>query len=222
MDIKTYEIIVEYDDTTGMLRNSFVNQPAVEINKFTFSKQKEEIKLVFDKQGNNQCFMSVSILADTPIRRTIKGEDDFNVVFSKDSVRRIANKLAMDGRGNEVSWQHTNSIISNVYLVEQFIIEEGRVTSPIFKDVPEGSLIQTYWVKDTAMYDKLANDPDFGGFSIEIEAKIKEIMFSKTSPVTDESIVGDIHSILNEESLSDDEKYTKIDDIVKNTKHFNN
>jgi len=54
-----------------MIRNSFVYQPAVEIEKFAFSKE----MMVFNQGISNQCFMSVSILADTPIpRKSSNGE----------------------------------------------------------------------------------------------------------------------------------------------------
>ena len=211
-DIITYEIVVDYeDDTTRMVRNSFVADPAVEINKFTFSKPKEPIKLIFNNDDNNQSFMSVSILADTPIPRIDENGEPFNVVFTKDTVRKIANKLSMEGRGNEVSWQHTDQIIDGVYLVEQFIFEKNRVYSPVFKDIPEGSLIQTYWVKDKDLFNKLANDVNFGGFSIEIEAKIREMAFTQ---VKEENLLEDIYSILNNETLLKDQKYDRIKEIV--------
>jgi len=154
-----------------------------------------------------QCFMSVSILADTPIPRVDKMGKPFNVVFTKDVIRVIANKLAMEGRGNEVSWQHTDQIIKGVYLVEQFISEKDRVYSPLF-NIPEGSLVQTYWVKDKKLYEQLSNDPKFQGFSIEIEARIEEA-FNFSFSIEDE-----IKNILLSD-LSDDEKYDRIAPLLK-------
>jgi hypothetical protein len=207
-DMKTYNIVIDYDnDDERMIRNSFVEQPAVEIEKFAFSKD----MMKFNKDEKRQCFMSVSILADTPIPRMTKDGKPFNVVFTKEVIRVIANKLVMENRMNEVSWQHSNQMIEGVYLVEQFISEKDRVYSPKF-NVPEGSLIQTYWVKDKNMYEKLSNDSSFQGFSIEIEATIEEAFGMDFS---EEVITDSIKDILFSD-LSDDEKYDKINDILKN------
>ena len=206
-NIKTFEIVVDYEGDEKMLRNSFVYQPAVEIEKFAFSKEEQKEMLIFNKDDNRQCFMSVSILADTPIPRIDRETGEkYNVVFTKETIRVIANKLALEGNQNEVSWQHTDQIIDGVYLVEQFISEKDRVYSPKF-NVPDGSLIQTYWVKDRKLYDKLANDKSFEGFSIEIEARIKEAF----SSINDEEwVVEEIEKLLFNNDIDDDEKYEKI------------
>ena len=210
-EIPVYNIVIDYDaDDERMLRNSFVYQPAVEVEKFAFSKEEKIEMLKFNMDDKRQCFMSVSILADTPIPRVDKDGNQFNVVFTKDVIRIIANKLAMENRLNEVSWQHTDQIIDGVYLVEQFISEKDRVYSPKF-NVPEGSLIQTYWVKDKKMYERLANDPSFEGFSIEIEARIEETF---SSNFTEEDRVNIIKDILFSDE-SDDDKIDKIEAILK-------
>tara|TARA_R110000803_G_scaffold150192_1_gene215597 strand:+ start:745 stop:1389 length:645 start_codon:yes stop_codon:yes gene_type:complete len=211
-EVKTYNIVVDYDTDTRMMRNSFVDMPAVEIERFAFSKMNNEM-MVFNADKNNQCFMSVSILANTPIPRINEDGEPFNVVFTKDVIRVIANKLSIEGKMNEVSWQHTNQILDGVYLVEQFISEKGRVYSPLF-DVPEGSLIQTYFVKDKKVYDQLINDENFKGFSIEIEAGIQEA-FTKSIP-DDERVYEAVEKILFDCDLTDDEKYSQIEDILKN------
>jgi len=210
-DIVTYNIVVDYDnDNERMMRNSFVNQPAVEIEKFAFNAE----VLNFNKDESKQCFMSVSILADTPIVRKGKDGELFNVVFTKEVIRVIANKLAMEGKGNEISWQHTSEIIKDVYLVEQFISEKDRVYSPKF-NVPEGSLIQTYWVKDKKLYDTLANDKSFQGFSIELEARIQEAFSSSFTTDNEEVKYDKINDILFSDK-SDDEKYDEIKNILEN------
>jgi len=208
--IKTFNIIVDYDTDGEMIRNSFVYQPAVEIEKFAFSKE----MMVFNQGISNQCFMSVSILADTPIPRKSSNGEKFNVVFTKEMVRVIMNKLAMNGKLNEVSWQHSVQMIEGVYLVEQFISEKDRVYSPKF-NVPEGSLIQTYWVKDKKMYDKLSADKSFQGFSIEIEASIQEVFTTSFSSMYElNKDASDIDVILNDETLLDDVKFEKIKQIL--------
>ena len=212
-DIKIYEILVKIDDeNTGMLRNSFVDYPAVEYEKINFSKDK--VKITFSEDKSEQKFMSVSMLADTPIPRIneMTGEV-YGVVFSKDTIKTIVNKLVMENKINEVSFQHTNKLIEGVYLVEHFFVEEGRVETPLFQGVPDGSWITTYWVKDTEQYNELVADESFNGFSIELNAQLEE-MFSSQVEEEIEKVYDDIVSILESES-TDEEKESKLKDLLK-------
>ena len=206
---KIFNVHTEYDDDNkGYFTNSFVDSPAVELTYFTnFSKQ-EMKKMFFSAPGKSQCFMSVSILADTPIKRIDERGNLFYVNFPKEEVRKLNNKFFMNGDIHAVNYNHdSNAKLSGVYLVESFIKENGRIESPVFKDIPDGSLIQTYFVKDKKMYDKLLNDENFNGFSIEIECGIVE-QFKTILP---ENLIKDI--AFNSE-LSEDEKIKKIKYIL--------
>lgn len=87
----------------------------------------------------------------------------------------------MEGNLNEITFQHDDTQpIEGVYLVEHFFVEKDRVECPAFSNVPEGSWITTYWVKDKAQYNELLNNEEFNGFSIEIAARFEE-EFSKAS-----------------------------------------
>lgn len=217
-DILVYNIVVEYDDETGMIRNSFVRNPAVEYTKFAFGK--EEDNFYFDKNDVEQKFMSVSILADTPILRRSKTGEEFYVVFSKETIKKIVNKLVMQNKINEVSFQHNEEqIIDGVYLVEHFFSEKGRVESPIFSSVPDGSWITTYWVKDREKYDNLLSNPNFNGFSIEINAKIEEVFSSVFDSIIDEeTALTEIKDITFNIHTSDQEKEAQIKKVLNKLK----
>jgi hypothetical protein len=206
-----FEMIVDYDDQTGMIRNSFVENPAVEYERYAFSKV-DNFK--FKQDDSEQKFISVSILADTPILRRNDEGEEFYVVFSKETIKKIVNKFVMENLINQVSFQHNdNEIIDGVYLVEHFIIDKGRVESPLFKDAPQGSWITTYWVKDKEQYEALKANPQFKGFSIEINAKIQEAF---SAIVNEEKILNDIKDIAFNEMLSDSEKEAEIKKVLNN------
>lgn len=212
-DILVYNIVIEYDDETGMIRNSFVRNPAVEYERFAFSKVDN---LYFDKNDVEQKFMSVSILADTPILRRSKEGKEFYVVFSKETIKKIVNKLVMQNKINEVSFQHNEEqIIDEVYLVEHFFSEKGRVESPLFSNVPNGSWITTYWVKDKEKYNNLLSNPNFNGFSIEINAKIEEVFSSVfNSIIGEETALTEIKDITFNIHTSDEEKEAQIKKVL--------
>lgn len=204
-----FDIIVEYDDETGMLRNSFVQNPAVEYERFAFSKLDE-----FKFEGNDieQKFMSVSLLANTPIlRKNDKGEE-FYVKFPKETIKKIVNKLVMQNKINEISFQHNeNQIIEGVYLVEHFFSEKGRVESPLFSSVPDGSWITTYWVENKDQYLELKNNPEFRGFSIELNAKIQEAF---SAVLEEEMIEKKIREIVFDKSLDENTKKEFIRNLI--------
>jgi len=210
-DIKIYEIKVDMmDEDTGMLRNSFVDHPAVEYTKLDFNKQETKTKTISFSQDSEQKFMSVSMVADTPIPRmdNFSGEV-YGIVFTKESIRNIVNKFVMDGNINEVSFQHTEQLIDGVYLVEHFITKEGVVEAPAFKDLPYGSWVTTYYVPDTQLYNKLKADESFNGFSIEISATLDE-MFSS---VEEDKLYDEINDVLKSD-MTDEDKESKIKDIL--------
>lgn len=171
-------VIKEDEEDSGMIRNSLVYSPAVRQELFKFSADFKQKKLMFEASEKEQIFTSISILADTPIARMSEDGREFDVVFSKDVIRKIRNKLIKDGKANELTLNHDDSqVVEGVYLVETYILNHDRLKSELFKDAPEGSLVTSYWVEDKATYDKLAADDRFGGFSIELSAMLQH-MFS--------------------------------------------
>ena len=212
-EIKIYQIEIDYEnDDLGMMRNSFVEMPAVEYTKLDFAKQSKQKQIIsFAADSSEQRFMSVSMVADTPIPRI----DDFTgelfgIEFSKDTIKKIVNKFVMEGNTNEVSFQHTDTIIDGVYLVEHFITRKGVVEATAFKDLPEGSWITTYWVKDKAQYEALKADESFNGFSIEISANLEE-MYSMSSY---DAVYDAIEVVVNS-GKSDEEIEAEIKELLK-------
>lgn len=212
--MKNYNIIIDLEDEETLIhRNSFVEYPAVEYTKMAFSKD----SMIFNADKSQQKFMSVSILADTPIPRLNKQTgEEYTVTFTKQSIINALNKWMKMGKQNEISWQHSNEIITGVYMVESFIVNKGRVESPAFANIPDGSLIQTYWVEDKEQYDALLNDPLFGGFSVEISAKVEEAFAMDFDAIHKEEKIKEI--IFNEE-ITDEEKYDKIKEIITPIQH---
>jgi hypothetical protein len=209
--IPVFEIVINEDDeTTGMLKNSFVANPAVQIERIAFSKT-EPRRMVFAHPSNSQCFMSVSILCDVPIIRRDDNGKEFFVVFKKDTIRKINNKLFKENKIHEVTMYHDDSKkVDGVYLVESFISDKKRVYSPMF-DVPDGSLIQTYYVEDATKYEELLNDENFNGYSIEINASIQEMFSFAVNEAVKES---KIKEIVFHETMSDKEKEIAIKSLL--------
>lgn len=212
--VPIFEIIIdENNEESGMIRNSGVENPAVDIEYFAFGKENEN--MIFSKDEKEQVFTSVSILADTPILRKGPNGEPFYVVFSKDVIRKIRNKLVKDGKTNEFSLYHDEKEIQEgIYMVESYIVDSKRVESKLF-DVPDGSFVTSYWVEDKEMYEKLLADEKFKGFSIELNSQIQQ-MFSQSfeDMYSEEKKVDRIKDIAFSEDLSDKEKEEKIKKLL--------
>lgn len=211
-----FEIVIEDDvEDSGFIRNSLVQSPAVNVERLAFSEEEAE-KLIFSKNEKEQIFTSVSILADTPIKRKTKDGQIFYVVFTKDVIRKIRNKMVKEGKTNELSLYHDDSEIikDGVYMVENVILNKGRIESPLFK-VPDGSLLTSYWVEDLNHYNELLNDEKFKGFSIEINARIQQIFSNSFESLYSKEIQRQqVNEILFSKELSEEQKRKKIQKVL--------
>jgi hypothetical protein len=213
MEPRVYKIKVNEDDqVTGFIRNSFVELPSVEYEYYAFDENNGIMK--FQSDDTSQSFMGVSILADTPIPRLTDKGELYYVVFDKDTIRTILNKLVIEDKDNEVSLYHDASKqLDGVYMVERFQVEKGRVETPKFPNIPDGSLITTYYVKDKEKYHQLLNDEKFRGFSIEIKSKVELMFESSFQKMQEEIILNNIKTILASD-LSDNDKEIKIKNLI--------
>lgn len=218
LDAPVYRVVVNYDDETGILRNSMVKYPAVEVERLCFSNT--PTKLEFSSDDSDQKFISVSMKADTPIERKTKSGEKYYVVFTKEDINMIVNKFSKEMKFHEMDWQHdADEMVGGIYMTGHFKTRKGVVECPAF-DVPDGSWVTEYWVEDKDRYESLANDPDFNGFSIEINAHLEEMVFSQFEQefqrVEDKitQTYNKIKQVLNDERISDTGKYNRIKNLL--------
>lgn len=218
LDAPVYRVVVDYEDETGILRNSMVKYPAVEVEKLCFDNK--PTKLDFSSSSSDQKFISVSMKADTPIERKTKSGEKYYVVFTKEDIDIIVNKFSKEMKFHEMDWQHdSDEMVGGIYMTGHFKTRNGLIECPAF-DVPEGSWITEYWVEDKDQYEAFANDPDFNGFSIEIEARLEEMVYSKFADefrqVEDAITIvyNKIKKVLNDDRVSDTGKYNRIKNLL--------
>jgi hypothetical protein len=177
------------DENFGMSANSFVANPAVQFEKFTYSKVEDKL---FYAKDEEQIFFGVSILADVPIPQKLKNGEIVDTIFTKEEIKLIGKKNSIYGNDAVLNYNHNDdNPIEGVYLIEKFFLDKGRIESPIFNDVTDGSLMTSYFVPDKEQFLKFKNDPNFNGFSIEINTYLEEVeqemdfSFSKEDGLSD-------------------------------------
>ena len=164
-NIPTYSALIS-DDNEGILVISLVDAPATETNWMCF-KEQENIKFSIVNEDEH-ILAGVVMVADKPIYRIAPDGSEFYIVFSKDVIKRMAEKMLSDNTFNNIDIQHDGNIIPHdkVKLVELFIADEAKGIKPNYLDVPDGSLLANYKIYDEQLW-QMAKSGELNGFSLE-------------------------------------------------------
>lgn len=164
-DLDIYEARVE-EDNDGIFAISLVEYPAVESNFMCFKDNKELVK--FAVQDSEEHLISgVIMLADSLIYRR-NGDYEYWITYSKDTIKKMAQKMLSDGTFNNIDLQHDGKYIPGVSLVELYIKDENKGLNPNFvSEIPDGSLMGTFHVEDDELWDEIKNGDALKGFSLE-------------------------------------------------------
>lgn len=164
-NIPTYSALIS-DDNEGILVISLVDAPATETNWMCF-KEQDNIKFSIVNEDEH-ILAGVVMVADKPIYRIAPDGTEFYIVFSKDVIKRMAEKMLSDNTFNNIDIQHDGNIIPHdkVKLVELFIADEAKGIKPNYLDVPDGSLLANYKIYDEQLW-QMAKSGELNGFSLE-------------------------------------------------------
>ena len=164
-NIPTYSALIS-DDNEGILVISLVDAPATETNWMCF-KEQDNIKFSIVNEDEH-ILAGVVMVADKPIYRIAPDGAEYYIVFSKDVIKRMAEKMLDDNTFNNIDIQHDGNIIprDKVKLVELFIADEAKGIKPNYLDVPDGSLLANYKIYDDELWD-MAKSGVLNGFSLE-------------------------------------------------------
>lgn len=108
------------------------------------------------------------MLADVPIYRSGPGAGHY-VVFSSDTIKRVALKFFKKGFQQNVNLEHDKEqTVANVTMFESWIVDPKRGVQPMvgFEDVPAGSWFGSFKVENNDVWQKIQNG-EVKGFSVE-------------------------------------------------------
>lgn len=209
-----YEVTAK--DDFEMVCVSIVDDPAVESDFITFSKDKgKERKNIQNfrlEDGEERNILGVAIRADYPIYRYDEEEGDYYITFRRDAIKEIVKQYSKDGFFNQVSLQHNGKRVDGVVMVEMFIkdIEKG-INPRGFERIEDGSLFVCYHVENAELWNEIKTSGELNGFSIEIFTSMTP---TREEPPTLEELV--------ETLLSDQKKKfsvtTDLNDALNNNK----
>lgn len=196
MNKKVFYISIDDSEELGMYSVSLVDFPAVETSFLCFNEDKP--KQLFFSKPDERIITGVALRADLPIYRVNpKTGEEYWVVFTKDTIKKMIARYSKQGMMNNVDLQHDGNLVSGVYMVESFIINDERGIRPKeFSDIEDGSWIVSYFVEDEALWEQIKNGNDLNGFSISCMANLTEKL-SEQKPEEQDEIGKLIDEILN-------------------------
>ena len=168
----------------GIFDISLVENPAVKRDFVLFNQD----KMNFSVQDEEKRIISgVVMLADVPIYRKSPSVGEYYIVFTRETIEVMVEKMSLEGKLNNITLNHNGELVDGVTLVELFIKDSSKGLNPTYlPDVTEGSLIASYKVENENVWN-LIKAGEIKGFSLSG-------LFS-TIPALDEP--SDLDSILD-------------------------
>ncbi len=185
MELPIYELMINEDiqDDAEVSFIALVDRPAIQKNWNAF---KENVKFQIISE-DKRIISGPVMLADSPIYRNDSINGEYYVVFSKDTIFKIAQKFFKKGYQANVNLMHdSEQQVSGVTMFESFISDKDRGILPMkgFEDAPDGSWFGSFKVEDDAVW-QMIKEGKVKGFSVEgvfeySKAKTKEAQLLET------------------------------------------
>lgn len=167
MELPIYELMINEDmqDDAEVSFIALVDKPAIQKNWNAF---KENVKFQIVSE-DKRIISGPVMLADVPIYRNDAINGEYYVVFTKDTIFKIAQKFFKKGYQANVNLMHdSNQQVEGVTMFESFISDVDRGILPMkgFEDAPDGSWFGSFKVEDDKVWEMI-KEGKFKGFSVE-------------------------------------------------------
>ena len=176
-NLPVFDALVD-EEGTGIFCVSLVTNPATDVNFVYFDKDKQIEKFAVADNAEH-IVAGVIMLANSPIYRRTPDGFEYYINFSTDVLKEMAEKMIYDNVGSSINIQHQDGTnVEGVNLQQLFIIDRKNGVNPeFFKEVPDGSLIGYYKVRNQEVWDMIING-DVLSFSLEGFFNVNEEAFS--------------------------------------------
>lgn len=157
-----FELLID-DDETLVNAVSLVENPAIESDFIFFSKDSEQILFA---NNDKQEILGAALIPDTKIFRRDKSGYEYEVFFTKETVRKIAQKYFKEGFQHNLNLHHS-SIPAHSFIFQSYITDKAKgIYPPKEIAVPDGSWIVGVKIENSDVWKKVKSG-EVKGFSIE-------------------------------------------------------
>lgn len=155
------------DDFDGITAISLVDDPAVESFFTAYDKNKQPMMYSVEDKVQKRV-LGVVMRADYPIYRSDENMGEFYIKYSKDTIRKMAQRMFMFGTENNVNLDHCHDCwVSGVKCEEVFIKDSEKGIDPKgYEDISDGSMFATFKIDDDSIWDMIMAGK-YQGFSLE-------------------------------------------------------
>lgn len=162
-DLETIELFIDDEDQSGIEAISLVEFPAIEENFVALSKHKIELKTM---DAEKRLVVGLALVPDKKIYRN-NGGFEYNITFSKDTVRKAAEKYLKSLKIHNATIEHEMEV-DGVYLTESWIVEDVQKDKTALYDLnaPEGAWAVAMRIENDEVWEDVKAGK-YLGFSIE-------------------------------------------------------
>jgi len=162
--MRIVELILDDQEITGIEAISVVENPAIEEDFIALKN--EEIKLA-EVSTEKRILLGALLIPNKPIYRR-KGEEEYYIYFSKDTVEKASQLYLQNGNQNKATLEHQHSI-NGLTLVESWIVEDEThdKSRKYGLNVPVGTWMGAVKVNNKEIWEQFVKTGKVKGFSIE-------------------------------------------------------
>lgn len=157
-----YEAVIK-DASDGIFCVSFVSEPATQKSWQLFSAHKRRLLFNDDKME----VTGILMLADTPIYRVDNETNaEFYIYYKAETLKQMVAKMLKDNTFNTIDTQHDGKTLpkDTVSMTAVYALDANTRTGAL-DGVPDGSVICSYKIHDTVLWDKMKSG-ELTGFSL--------------------------------------------------------
>jgi hypothetical protein len=162
MQLPVYELKINEHADSFVEAIALVEEPAIESDFLAFNKTNQFNFSSDDKME----LIGGAMIPDMKIYRRDADGTEYNVFFSKETIRQIAQVFFKKGFQSNLNLDHTTTP-ANSYIFQSYIVDQEKgMTSPKGLNLPDGSWVVGVKVQDQNIW----NDIKAGkqkGFSVE-------------------------------------------------------
>lgn len=168
-----------FEDKSGVSAIALVNEPAIESGWVAFNKAKPELKkysiqLASQKgdlvpvEGEQQMLFGAFMIPNIKIPRIDEQGKQFNVVFTKETIKKISEKFALSNINTSINEMHNNDMPVKGGVVQHFIIDsKNGINAPYGLKLVDGTWAGFIKVADKNKWDAFIKTGIYTGFSVE-------------------------------------------------------
>jgi len=164
---ETYELVLK-DAEDEVFALSLVNQPAIQQNFVYFNAdgKREEVKFATADE-DKRTIVGPILIPNLKILRLKEDGTPYYVVFSKETVQKLAQKYIKDNNANNITVEHQHSV-NDVSLVESWIAESAKYDKAraYGLSVKPGTWMGVFKVENPTVWAKVKSG-DYRGISLE-------------------------------------------------------